>query len=70
MSRLKERYLKDIVPELIKAFGYSNAMAVPKLEKIVVNMGLGEATANVKVLDATNIFPDLIMISALYSYLP
>ena len=51
MSRLKERYLKDIVPELIKAFGYSNAMAVPKLEKIVVNMGLGEATANVKVLD-------------------
>ena len=51
MSRLKERYLNDIVPELIKAFGYSNAMAVPKLEKIVVNMGLGEATGNVKILD-------------------
>ena len=51
MSRLKERYLSDIVPELIKAFGYSNAMAVPKLEKIVVNMGLGEATGNIKILD-------------------
>tara|TARA_B100000953_G_C17976840_1_gene407850 strand:- start:216 stop:758 length:543 start_codon:yes stop_codon:yes gene_type:complete len=51
MSRLKERYLNDIVPELIKAFGYSNAMAVPKLEKIVVNMGLGEATGNIKILD-------------------
>ena len=51
MSRLKERYLSDIVPELIKAFGYSNTMAVPKLEKIVVNMGLGEATGNIKILD-------------------
>ena len=51
MSRLKERYLNDIVPELIKTFGYSNTMAVPKLEKIVVNMGLGEATGNIKILD-------------------
>jgi large subunit ribosomal protein L5 len=52
MSRLKERYQKDVVPSLRKEFGYANVMAVPKLEKIVVNMGLGEATQNVKVIDA------------------
>ena len=51
MSRLRERYLSDIVPKLIKAFGYSNTLAVPKLEKIVVNMGLGEASGNVKIID-------------------
>jgi large subunit ribosomal protein L5 len=52
MSRLKERYLKDVAPALRKEFGYKNVMAVPKLEKVVVNMGLGEATQNVKLIDA------------------
>jgi large subunit ribosomal protein L5 len=52
MTRLKERYLKDVVPALAKEFGYTNVMAIPKLEKIVVNMGLGEATQNVKLIDA------------------
>ncbi|HVC20723.1 MAG TPA: 50S ribosomal protein L5 [Vicinamibacterales bacterium] len=51
MSRLKDRYLKDVVPALTKEFGYTNAMAVPRIEKIVVNMGLGEATSNVKLVD-------------------
>jgi large subunit ribosomal protein L5 len=52
MSRLKDKYTKDVVPALTKEFGYKNVMAVPKIEKIVVNMGLGEATANVKIIDA------------------
>jgi large subunit ribosomal protein L5 len=51
MSRLKERYEKDVVPALKKEFGYTNAMAIPKIEKIVVNMGLGEATQNAKIVD-------------------
>ena len=51
MSRLKDRYVKEVVPALTKEFGYTNVMAVPKLEKVVVNMGLGEATGNVKVID-------------------
>jgi large subunit ribosomal protein L5 len=51
MSRLKERYQQDVVPALKKEFGYSNVMAVPKIEKVVVNMGLGEATSNVKLID-------------------
>jgi large subunit ribosomal protein L5 len=52
MSRLKEKYQKDVVPALRKEFGYTNVMAVPKIEKVVVNMGLGEATANAKIIDA------------------
>lgn len=52
MSRLRERYLKEVVPALMKEFGYKNVMAVPRLEKIVINMGVGEATQNVKVIDA------------------
>ena len=52
MNRLKERYLKDVVPGLKKEFGYTNVMAIPKVEKVVVNMGLGEATQNVKLIDA------------------
>jgi large subunit ribosomal protein L5 len=52
MNRLKERYAKEAVPALRKQFGYKNPMAVPKLEKIVINMGLGEATQNVKIVDA------------------
>ena len=51
MSRLRERYQKDVVPALVKEFGYRNIMAVPKIEKVVVNMGLGEATSNAKVVD-------------------
>ncbi|HMF00189.1 MAG TPA: 50S ribosomal protein L5 [Terriglobia bacterium] len=49
--RLRVRYNKDIVPALMKHFSYKNVMAVPKLEKIVINMGLGEAIANAKILD-------------------
>ena len=50
-NRLRERYLKDVVPALSKEFGYGNVMAVPKVEKVVVNMGLGEATQNAKIID-------------------
>lgn len=50
-ARLKEKYLKEIKPTLQKELGIKNAMAVPRLEKIVLNMGLGEATQNVKVMD-------------------
>jgi len=51
MSRLKDRYVKDVVPALKKEFGYTNVMAVPKIQKVVVNMGLGEATANAKIIE-------------------
>jgi len=51
MNRLKEKYLRDVVPALMKEFGYTNVMAVPKITKIVVNMGLGEATQNAKIID-------------------
>jgi large subunit ribosomal protein L5 len=52
MARLKEYYRKTVVPALIQEFGYKNPMAVPKLEKITINMGVGEATQNPKLLDA------------------
>jgi large subunit ribosomal protein L5 len=51
MNRLRDKYQKDVVPALKKEFGYKNVMAVPKIEKVVVNMGLGEATANAKIVD-------------------
>jgi large subunit ribosomal protein L5 len=51
MNRLKERYEKEAVPALTKEFGYTNVMAVPKIAKIVVNMGLGEATSNAKIIE-------------------
>jgi len=51
MARLKEYYLNTVVPALVKEFDYKNPMQVPKLEKIVVNMGLGEAISNVKIID-------------------
>ena len=51
MSRFRERYTESVVPALAKEFGYTNRMVVPKIEKIVVNMGLGEATGNVKIID-------------------
>jgi large subunit ribosomal protein L5 len=50
-ARLREHYLKNVVPALKKEFGYSNVMAVPKIEKISVNVGLGEATSNPKIMD-------------------
>ena len=50
-TRLKEKYQKDVVPALTKEFGYKNVMAVPKIAKVVVNMGLGEATSNAKIID-------------------
>ena len=52
ISRLHERYRKDLVPALMRDLGYTNRMAVPRLEKIVLNMGLGEASQNPKLLDA------------------
>ena len=51
MNRLKTRYQKDVMPALAKEFGYKNVMAIPKVEKIVINMGLGEATSNAKIAD-------------------
>ena len=51
MSRLRDRYSKDVVPALKKEFGYKNVMAIPKIEKVVVNMGLGEATQNAKIVE-------------------
>jgi large subunit ribosomal protein L5 len=50
-ARLKSKYQKEVVPALQKEFGYKNVMAVPKIEKVVVNMGLGEATSNAKIID-------------------
>jgi len=50
-ARLKDKYQKDVVPQLRKEFGYKNVMAVPRIEKVVVNMGLGEATSNAKIVD-------------------
>ena len=52
MTRLKETYLNEIVDAMTKKFGYKNVMQVPKLDKIVINMGIGEAKENSKVLDA------------------
>ena len=51
MSRLREKYQKEVMPALRKEFGYANVMAIPKIEKVVVNMGLGEATSNAKIVE-------------------
>ncbi len=51
MARLKEKYKKDIAPALAKEFEIKNPMAIPKIEKIIINMGLGEASSNAKILD-------------------
>jgi large subunit ribosomal protein L5 len=50
-ARLKDKYQKDVIPALQKEFGYKNVMAVPKIQKVVINMGLGEATSNAKLVD-------------------
>jgi large subunit ribosomal protein L5 len=52
MAKLKEVYQEKVVPALIKRFNYKSGMEVPKLEKIVINMGLGEAIQNIKILDS------------------
>ena len=51
MTRLREKYQKEVAPALRKEFGYANVMAIPRIEKVVVNMGLGEATQNAKIVD-------------------
>jgi large subunit ribosomal protein L5 len=52
MSNLKTQYKEEIVPKLMEKFGYTNVMQVPKLTKVVLNMGLGEAIQNIKILDS------------------
>lgn len=52
MSRLKELYKTKVVPSMMREFGYKNVMAVPRVEKVVLNMGLGEAIQNAKILDS------------------
>jgi len=52
MARLKDVYDKELIPQLTKEFSYKNVMEVPRLEKIVINMGLGEAIQNIKILDS------------------
>ena len=54
-SRLKQRFQKQVIPALQKEFTYTNSMAVPRLEKIVVNVGVGEATQNIKLLDGASV---------------
>jgi len=61
MSRLKERYREEIIPSLMKLCGYKNIMQVPRLDKVVLNIGLGEATQNAKALEAAE--GDLVAIS-------
>jgi len=61
MSRLKEKYEKEVVPELMRKFGYKNVMQVPRLNKIVLNIGLGEAIQNPKALEGAE--KDLVAIS-------
>lgn len=52
MARLKNKYRDEVVPTMVKEFGYTNTMQVPRLEKITINVGVGEATQNVKAIDA------------------
>ena len=52
MSRYKEMYKNEVMPAMMKKFGYKNVMQIPKLDKIVINMGVGEAKENAKILDA------------------
>ena len=61
MNRLKEKYLNEVVPSLMSKYNYKSVMEAPKLEKIVINMGVGDATSNSKLLDAA--VADLALIS-------
>ena len=51
MNRLKEKYINEVVPSLMSKYNYSSKMEVPKLEKIVINMGVGDATQNSKLIE-------------------
>jgi large subunit ribosomal protein L5 len=53
MARLKQKYKDEVIPLMMKEFGYKNSMQVPRLEKITVNVGVGEATQNIKAIDST-----------------
>lgn len=61
MERLREKYMNEVAGEMMKKFNYKNVMQIPKIEKIVINMGLGEAVANPKIIDAA--LGDLTIIS-------
>lgn len=61
MTRLQEKYVKEVIPAMVEKFGYKNVMEIPKLEKIVINMGVGEAKENQKVLESA--VSDLSLIS-------
>lgn len=61
MSNLKERYRKEVIPNLMKLYGYKNVMQVPRLEKVVINIGLGEAIQNAKALETAS--SDMVTIS-------
>ena len=61
VPRLKERYRTEVIPTLMKEFGYENVMQVPRLKKVVINVGAGEALQNAKALDA--ISQDLMIIT-------
>lgn len=52
MGRLREKFEREIIPQLMKRFAYKNVMQTPKLDRIVINMGLGEAIQNIKILDS------------------
>lgn len=52
MARMKDKYLNEVAPALMKKFGYQNVMEIPKIEKVILNMGVGEAVGNPKALDA------------------
>lgn len=52
MTRMKQKYLNEVVPAMVERFGYKNVMQVPKIEKVVVNMGVGDATSDAKALDS------------------
>ena len=54
MPRLKEKYKQEVGPALMKEFGYGNVMAVPKVDKVILNMGVGEAVQNIKLLDVSS----------------
>ena len=54
MARLKDYYKNEVVPAMMKEFGYTSTMQVPRLEKIIVNMGLGEAIQNIKILESAS----------------
>ena len=60
-ARLKEKYLSEVAKAMMDKFGYKNIMEIPKVEKVIINMGVGEAVANPKVLDAA--IGDLTLIS-------